>query len=172
MIDYILNNNLIQDFNNLVIVAPDANGVNRAKKFADTLMSKTSAEIGISLIVKQKLGDEELLKLDLVGDVQGAECIILDDIIDSAKTVIEASKELYRRGAKKVYVFVTHGVLSGNAIQSLNNSDIKKIIVTNTIPVKTEKLSDKFIVLSCASLLAETIRRIYHEESVSEIFLI
>ena len=172
MIDYLLNSNLIRDYNKLSIVSPDANGVYRAKKFADILVSKTSADIGLSLVIKEKLGyDAE--KMVLVGNVEGNECIILDDIVDSATTLVLAADELYRNGAKSVYAFATHGVLSGTAIDNLKKSNIKKIVFTNTIPINKDKIagSDKFIVLSSASLIAETIRRIYNNESLSEMFL-
>jgi ribose-phosphate pyrophosphokinase len=171
MIEYILNNNLIRDFNKLTIVSPDANGVNRAKKFADILISKTSADIGLSLVIKERLGSFDSDKMELVGNVKGHDCIILDDIVDTSTTLISASEELYKNGAKNVYAFATHGVFSGSAIENLKKSNIKKIVVTNTIPINKEQINDKFIVLSSATLIAETIRRIYHNESISEVFL-
>jgi ribose-phosphate pyrophosphokinase len=170
MIDYILNANLIKNFNKLTIVSPDANGVYRAKNFADGLISKTSADIGLSLVAKEKLGfDGE--KMILVGNVKGNDVIILDDIIDGASTMVQAAEELYKNGAENVYAFATHGVFSGNAIEMLKKSSIKKIIITNTLPLDKEKFNEKFIVLSSASLIAETIRRIYYNESLSEVFL-
>src|SRR5690606_27665981 len=99
--------------NKLSIVSPDANGVYRAKKFADILISKTSANIGLSLVSKENLGSFESDKMKLVGNVTGNECIILDDIIDSATTLTSAANELYKNGAKNVYAFATHGVFSG-----------------------------------------------------------
>ncbi len=171
MIDYLMNSNLIRNFNNLTIVSPNADGVYRAKKFADVLISKTSAEIGLSLVVKEKFGDFDSNKMALVGDVKGSECIILDDIIDSANSLIAASEELYSNGAKSVFAFATHGVFSGSAIENLKKSRIKKIIITNTIPINKELLDDKFIILSSAALIAETIRRIHSNESLSEMFL-
>lgn len=171
MIDYILNSNLIHNFNKLTIVSPDANGVYRAKNFADILMSKTAADIGLSLVVKEKLGSYEYENLQLVGNVKGNECIIIDDIIDSSSTMISGADELYRNGAKNVYAFATHAIMSGSAIDNLNKSKIKKIVITNTIPIAKDKMSDKFIILSSATLIAETIRRIYLNESLSSVFL-
>ena len=171
MIEYILNSNLIKDFNKLSIVSPDANGVYRAKRFADILMSKTSADIGLSLVVKERLGSFDSDKMELVGKVKDHDCIILDDIVDTATTLISAADELYRNGAKNVYAFATHGVFSGSAIESLKKSQIKKIVITNTIPINKDQINEKFIVLSSASLIAETIRRIYRNESISEVFL-
>ena len=84
MVDYLLNSNLIQDFNNLVIVSPDAGGVYRAKSFADILNSKTNANIGLTMIVKQRIKANEVSKMELVGNVKGCECIIIDDMIDTA----------------------------------------------------------------------------------------
>jgi ribose-phosphate pyrophosphokinase len=170
-IEYLLNSNLIRDFNKLTIVAPDANGVYRAKNFADILISKTSANIGLSLVVPENISSFDLEKMQLVGNVDGNDCIIIDDIIDSAKTIVAAAEELQNCGAKNIYVFATHGILSGNAIERIDNSKIKKIIISNTVPINKDKISDKFIVLSSATLIAETIRRIFNNESLSEVFL-
>ena len=171
MIDYILNANLVRDFNKLTIVSPEPNEVYRAKRFADILISKTAADVGVSLVVREKLGSFESEKMQLVGNVEGNECIILCNIIYSGNTVIQAAEELYRKGAKSVYAFAPHGILCGNAIEALSKSSLKKIVITNTIPTKREIMPDKFIVLSSATLIAETIRRIYWNESLSEIFL-
>jgi len=84
MVEYLLNSKLVQDFNNLVIVSPDAGGVYRAKSFAEILISKTNANIGLTMIVKQRVKANEVSKMELVGNVKGAECIIIDDMIDTA----------------------------------------------------------------------------------------
>jgi ribose-phosphate pyrophosphokinase len=109
--DYLLNSNLVFDYDKLVIVSPDANGVNRAKKFLEIVASATSANIGLSMLIGEKNinGDSEL---KLVRDVKGCECIIYDDLIDSGQTVISAADELIKNGATKVYAFSTHGNLS------------------------------------------------------------
>jgi ribose-phosphate pyrophosphokinase len=170
MIDYLLNSNLIKNFNKLSIVATDPDNVHRTKHFSDILNAKISADISLSLITKENLlGFEDDSKMHLVGSVEGKECIIIDDIIDSASSLVSAVDVLYKNGAKKVYVFATHAVLSGNAIKEIENSKILKVILTNTIPIPSEKLSDKFIILSAGTLIAEVIRRIYYNESISEI---
>jgi ribose-phosphate pyrophosphokinase len=170
MIDYLINSNLIKNFNKLTIVASDANNVHRTKHFSDILIAKTEADISLSLITKENLlGFEDDSKMHLVGSVEGRECIVIDDILDSATSLISTAEVLYKNGAKKVYVFATHAVLSGTAIEEINKSKIFKVILTNTIPIPTEKLSDKFIVLSAGTLIAEVIRRIYYNESISEI---
>jgi len=170
MIDYLINSNLIKNFNKLSILAIDANNVYRSKHLAEILISKTSADITLSLITKENLlGFEDDSKMHLVGNVEGKECIIVEDILDSAGSITSSADVLYKNGAKKVFVFATHGVLSGTAIEEINKSKIDKVVLTNTIPIPTEKLSDKFIVLSAGTLIAEVIRRIYYNESISEI---
>lgn len=175
--EYLLNSNLISDYNNLVIVSPDAGGVYRAKSFADILTEKTQANIGLTMIVKQRVNKNEVTKMELVGNVRDCECIIIDDIIDTAvsghlnkATLSAAAEELHKQGAKKIYAFATHGLFSGKAIDNINNSRIDKIVVTNTIPFKHEGKTDKIIILSIATLIAESIRRIIQNESLSDIF--
>jgi ribose-phosphate pyrophosphokinase len=178
MVDYLLNSNLIFDYDKLVIVSPDANGVNRAKRFLETVVNATGANIGLSMLVEEKniQGEKEL---KFVGDVKGCECIIYDDLIDSGETVITAADELIKNGATKVYAFVTHGrkfitnigVLSNNAIEKIKNSKIQQVVLTNTIPIDKKQLNEQFVVLSAGTLIAEAIRRIYLNESLSEIFI-
>jgi ribose-phosphate pyrophosphokinase len=173
MVEYLINSNLIQKYNKVSIVSIDADNVYRTKKFAEILMSKTLANITLSLVINENLlGFTDTSTMHLVGQVEGKECIIVGDIIDSAQTIISAADVLFNNGAKKVYVFATHGVFSGTAIEDLNKSKITKVIVTNTIPIPNEKLGDKFIVLSAGTLIAEIIRRLYYNESISEISLI
>jgi ribose-phosphate pyrophosphokinase len=171
MVEYLLNSNLVHDYNKLSIITLDPEGAGRTKKFSDLLSERSQADISLSLIIQQNLRDDQS-KLELVGDVKKQECIILVDIIDSADFLIEAAEKLFNQGASKVYVFATHGVLSGKSIELLNKSRINKIILTNTIPIDRNLInSEKFIVISTATLLAETIRRIYRNESLSEIFM-
>jgi ribose-phosphate pyrophosphokinase len=177
MVDYLLNSNLILDYDKLVIVSPDANGVNRAKKFLEIVLSATGANIGLSMLVGEKNihGQKEL---KLVGDVKGCEVIIYDDLIDTGDTVITAAEELVKNGATKVYAFVTHGiftliqgVLSHNAIERIKNSKVDKVILTNTIAIEKLHLNDQFVILSTGTLIAEAIRRINLNESLSDIFI-
>ncbi len=174
MVEYILNSKLVEDYNNLVIVSPDAGGVYRAKSFADILISKTSANIGLTMIVKQRVKANEVAKMELVGNVKDCECIIIDDMIDTAGTLCLAAEELKKNGAKKVYAFATHGLFSGKAFDNINNSCLEKVVVTNTIPIKKdqqEKAAGKIVQLSVGVLIAEAIRRIHNNESLSEIFI-
>ena len=168
MVEYLLNSSMIKDYNNLVIVSPDAGGVYRAKSFAEILGNRTNANIGLTMIVKQRVKANEVAKMELVGNVKGCECIIIDDMIDTAGTLCLAAEELIKNGATKVYAFATHGLFSGKAIQNIENSKLEKVIVTNTIPLKGQ--TDKIIHLSVGMLIAEAIRRIHNNESLSEIF--
>lgn len=121
----------------------------------------------------QNINTYDPISMHLVGNVEDNDCIIVDDIIDNAEILISAAEELHAKGAKNIYAFATHGVLSRSAIDILNKSIIKKIVITNTIPFdKTAtSTSDKFIILSSANLIAETIRRIFLNESLSQVFL-
>lgn len=171
MVEYLLNSKIIEDYSNLVIVSPDAGGVYRAKSFADILISKTNANIGLTMIVKQRVKANEVAKMELVGNVKDCECIIIDDMIDTAGTLCLAAEELKKHGAKKVYAFATHGLFSGNAYRNINQSCLEKVVVTNTIPLrKGEESTEKIVQLSVGVLIAEAIRRIQHNESLSEIF--
>jgi len=171
MVEYILNSKMIEDFNNLVIVSPDAGGVYRAKSFAESLINKTNANIGLTMIIKQRVRANEVAKMELVGNVKDCDCIIIDDMIDTAGTLCLAAEELKKNGAKKVYAFATHGLFSGKAIRNIEQSSLEKVVVTNTIPFKDKENSSKIIHLSVGVLIAEAIRRIHHNESLSEIFL-
>jgi ribose-phosphate pyrophosphokinase len=171
MVDYLLNSNLIQDYNNLVIVSPDAGGVYRAKSFAEILINKTGANIGLTMIVKQRIRANEVAKMELVGNVKDCDCIIIDDMIDTAGTLCLAADELKKHGAKKVFAFATHGLFSGKAVDNINNSSLEQVVVTNTIPFKHFDKTNKVVQLSIAVLIAEAIRRIHKNESLSEIFM-
>ena len=173
MVEYILNSKLVEDYNNLVIVSPDAGGVYRAKSFADILVSKTNANIGLTMIVKQRVKANEIAKMELVGNVKDCECIIIDDMIDTAGTLCLAAEELKKNGAKKVYAFATHGLFSGKAYDNISKSCLEKVVVTNTIPMKKgeDLKTEKIVQLSVGVLIAEAIRRIHNNESLSEIFI-
>jgi ribose-phosphate pyrophosphokinase len=109
--------------------------------------------------------------MNIIGNVKGKNCLLVDDIIDSGGTIVNAAKALKEKGAKDVYVYVTHGVLSGDAVEQINNSKIKKLILTDTI-VNSNKIkkSSKIVVLSISNLMAEAIKRISNSTSVSDLF--
>ena len=109
--------------------------------------------------------------MNVIGNVSGQTCIIVDDIIDSGGTIVNAAKALKKRGAKDVYVYITHGVLSGDAVKKIKNSKIKKLIITDTIDNSNKiKNNNKIEVLSIASLMSEAIKRIANSNSVSDLF--
>jgi ribose-phosphate pyrophosphokinase len=122
------------------------------------------------MIVKQRIKANEVAKMELVGNVSGNDCIIIDDMIDTAGTLCLAAEILHQNGAKKVYAFATHGVFSGKAYDNINKSKLDGIVVTNTIPLKKGADCSKITQLSVGILIAEAIRRIQNNESLSEIF--
>ncbi len=151
----------------VVIVSPDAGGVERARAFANRL------NCGLAVIDKRRdLTTNKVVSMKIVGDVKGKSAIIVDDIVDTAGTLCLAAEALLTHGAEKIYACCVHPVLSGRAIENIQKSSIERLIVTNTIPLKEEaKACPKIMVLSVAGLLGETIRRIYNSESVSTLFV-
>ena len=150
----------------VVMVSPDAGGTERARAFAKRL------ECTLAVIDKRRTGPNVAEVMHLIGDVRGKIAIILDDMIDTAGTLTQAAKALKENGARAIYACATHGVLSGPAIERINNSDIEEIVLTDTIPLgDKEQLSSKVRMLSVADLLAEAIRRIHEDESVSSLFV-
>jgi len=147
----------------LVIVAPDPGGVERARAFAKRL------DVPMAIVDKRRNEEREVKVMHVVGDVSGKNVIIIDDMIDRAGTMAEAVRGLKENGAKDIYYGATHPVFSDPAIEKIENSDLKEVVVTNTIPLR--KQSDKITVLSVASLLGEAIRRIHTESSVSSLFV-
>jgi ribose-phosphate pyrophosphokinase len=150
----------------IVMVSPDAGGTERARAFAKRL------ECTLAIIDKRRTGPNVAEVMHLVGDVKDKIAIILDDMIDTAGTLTQAARALKEHGARTIYACATHGVLSGPAIDRINASDIEEVVITNTIPLgEKEALTSKIKVLSIAELLAETIRRIHEDESVSSLFV-
>jgi len=149
-----------------VVVSPDAGGVERARNFAKRL------DASLAIIDKRRLAPNVAEIMNIIGDVEGQPAIILDDMIDTAGTLAQAARALKEHGAKTIYACATHGVLSGPAIERINESEIEAVIVTDTIPLgeKAERTT-KVKVLSVAELLAEAIRRIHEDESVSSLFV-
>lgn len=150
----------------LVMVTPDAGGTERARAFAKRL------ECPMALIDKRRTGPNVAEVMHLIGDVKGKTAIILDDMIDTAGTLTQAAGALKQNGAEAIYACATHGVLSGPAIDRINGSVIEEVLLTDTIPLgeKAER-TGKIKVLSVAALLAEAIRRIHEDESVSSLFV-
>jgi ribose-phosphate pyrophosphokinase len=154
------------DLDNLVMVSPDAGGTERARAFAKRLGCT------LAVIDKRRTGPNVAEIMHLIGDVKGKPAIILDDMIDTAGTLTQAAQALKNHGASNVYACATHGVLSGPAIDRINASVIEKVVITDTVPLgEKAQLSDKIRVLSVADLLAEAIRRIHEDESVSSLFV-
>jgi ribose-phosphate pyrophosphokinase len=159
LLDYIVKKNL----SDLVIVSPDAGGTERARVYAKKL------NCSLAIIDKRRSEPNVAHVMNVIGDVRGKTAIIVDDMIDTAGTLVKSAKALQEQGAVKVYAACTHPVLSGPAIENINNSNLVEVVVTNTIPLNG-KYSSKIRVLSIAGLLAEAIDRIYKRTSVSEMF--
>ena len=150
---------------NLVCVAPDVGGVERAR----ALSKKLNA--GLAIVDKRRPAPGKSKVMNIIGNIKGKNCLITDDIIDSGGTIVNAAKALKDKGAKDVYVYVTHGVLSGKAVDLINNSKIKKLIITDTIDNSQKiKNNNKIEVLSVSSLMSEAIKRIANSNSVSDLF--
>ncbi len=159
--EYIRKNVILED---PVVVSPDAGGVERARQLANRL------GCGIAIIYKRRPEPNRAKILDVVGSIEGKDALIIDDIIDTAGTLVSASEMLMTRGARRVIACVTHGVLSGPAIERLTNSPLEQVIITDTIPTESKSFS-KLRVVSIAPLIAEAIKRIHEEESVSSLFV-
>ncbi|KAH7309570.1 ribose-phosphate pyrophosphokinase [Stachybotrys elegans] len=153
------------DVGNCVIVSPDAGGAKRATSIADRL------NIAFALIHKERSRPNVVSRMVLVGDVQDKVCIIVDDMADTCGTLAKAAATLEEHGAKQVYAIVTHGILSGNAIETINQSCLAGLVVTNTVPLgdKAEQCS-KLKVIDVSGSLAEAIRRTHNGESISYLF--
>lgn len=152
--------------NDLVIVSPDLGGVNRARKLADRLCCNCD----IAIIDKRRPAPGVAEVMNLIGSVNGKVAIMIDDIVDTAGSLTEGAKALYKFGATEVYACCTHGVLSAPAVERIANSEIKELIITDTIPLPAEKMHEKIKVLTVAPMLADAIERIFNEKSVSAIF--
>ncbi|MDD3223331.1 MAG: ribose-phosphate pyrophosphokinase [Clostridium sp.] len=148
----------------LVVVSPDIGGVKRARKFAEKL------EAPIAIIDKRRPRPNVSEVMNVIGDIKGKKVIMVDDMIDTAGSITGGANALIKLGATEVYACCTHAVLSGPAIERLENSVIKQVVVLDTIPFKKDVQCSKIKVLSVSSIFAEAIRRIYEEISVSKIF--
>lgn len=153
-------------YKDLVVVSPDVGGVVRARALAKQLGSD------LAIIDKRRAKPNEAKVMNIIGDVAGRTCVIMDDMVDTANTLCEAALALKKEGALKVVAYCTHPVLSGSAVKRIEGSQLDELVVTNTIPLRADAADCKKIrQLSAAELLAETIRRISHEDSVSTLFV-
>jgi len=150
---------------NLICVAPDVGGTERARALGKLL------NVGLAIVDKRRPKPGQSQVMNIVGDVKGKTCIVVDDIIDSGGTIVNAASALKKRGAKDVYVYITHGVLSGEAVKKIKNSVIKNLVITDTIDNNGKTKGAKNIeVLSISSLMGEAIKRISNSTSVSDLF--
>jgi ribose-phosphate pyrophosphokinase len=150
----------------LVVVSPDSGRVKVAERYAQHL----GAEVATVYKRRDKSKANTVEALDVMGDVDGRVCVIVDDMIDTAGTVCAAADQLVKRGATDVWAAATHGVLSGPAIDRIKNSVISRVVITDTLPLPPEKQIDKIVVLSAAGIIAAAIDAVFEDTSVSEIF--
>jgi ribose-phosphate pyrophosphokinase len=163
LLDYIKKN---YHGDNIVTVSPDTGGVERARAFGKRLGAS------LAIIDKRREGPNEAQVMNIIGHVKGKKVILLDDMIDTAGTVVQAAKALKVEGAVEVSVCCTHPVLSGPAIERIEQSDLKEVIVTDTVPLHEKaKACSRIKVLSVSGLLSEAVRRIYYNDSVSSLFI-
>jgi ribose-phosphate pyrophosphokinase len=161
LLDYIVKKKV----SDLVVVSPDAGGVERARAFAKRLQAN------LAIIDKRREGPNQTQIMNIIGDVQGKSVLLLDDMIDTAGTIVQGAQACLDHGARDVMTACTHAVLSGPALERLQSSCLSQVVVTNTIPLRGKELAcPKLHQLSVAPLLGEAIRRIHEDESVSSLF--
>ena len=154
------------EYPDLLVVSPDVGGVVRARALAKHL------EADLAIIDKRRPKPNEAKVMHIIGEVKGRTCVLMDDLVDTAGTLCEAAAALKNHGAKKVVAYCTHPVLSGAAVERIENSQLDELVVTDTIPLRPEAKACKRIrLLSVAELLAETMRRVATEDSVSSLFM-
>ena len=149
---------------NFVIVSPDVGGIKTARAYAKRLGA------GLAIVDKRRVSPEKAEAMNILGEVEGRDAILVDDLVATGGSLLEAAAFLKKAGVKKIYAAIVHGVLSGDAIKNIEKSVIEELIITNTIPLPEEKKNSKIKVLSVASLFAEAIKRIHREESISCLF--
>ena len=157
-----------KQLHNPVIVSPDAGGVDRAKKFQENL-ARQGTSPRLAIISKQRAGAGVIEMMNLIGDVEGCDVIIVDDMCDTAGTLVQAAQLLRDKGAVRVFAAITHGVFSGPALDRIRHSVIEELVISDTIPLKANA-PENIHCISIAPLLGEAIRRIYLGESVSSLF--
>jgi ribose-phosphate pyrophosphokinase len=149
---------------NITVVSPDVGGIKMARAYAKRMGA------GLAIVDKRRIDDESAEAMHVMGEVKGKNVIIVDDIVATAGSLVEAVNALKKKGAKEVYAAITHPVLCGPAIERLAIPDLKELVVTDTIPASPERSLEKIKRLSVAPLLGEAIRRIHNEESISALF--
>ncbi|KPK67006.1 hypothetical protein AMJ87_14060 [candidate division WOR_3 bacterium SM23_60] len=155
-----------RDLKNYVIVSPDAGRVNRVRAFARRL----KRELPIAIVDKRRTGPNQSVVLNVIGDVKDKICLIYDDMLDTGGTMIDAAQAILQHGAKAVYACVVHPILSSDAPQRISDSCIQELVVTDTIPLSSDKQISKVKVLSVAKLLGKAILCIHRAESISSLF--
>jgi len=155
-----------ENFKDVIMVSPDAGGVERTRAFAKRMNA------GLAIIDKRRDRPNECEAMHVIGDVRGKVAILMDDMVDTAGTLCNGAATLLKNGAKEVHACCSHPVLSGPAVERITNSELKSLVVTNSIPLRPEaQACDKIKVLSVSDLLADAIRRIHNEDSVSSLFV-
>ncbi len=155
-----------QKYSDLMVVSPDVGGVVRARALAKRL------EADLAIIDKRRSKANEAKVMNIIGDVEGRSCVLIDDLVDTAGTLCKAAKALKEAGAAQVVAYCTHPVLSGPAVENINNSLLDELVVTNTIPLREDaKQCPRIRLLTIAGLLSETMRRIHNDESVTSLFI-
>ncbi len=153
-----------KDLKDLVIVAPDVGGIKRARAYAKRF------NVGLAIVDKRRTSPESTEALHFLGEVKDKNVIMVDDMIATGSSLVEAAKGLKKEGAKKIFAVISHGLLTNNAVDKINKSEIDNLVITDSIPLPEEKKSDKIEVVSVGDLFAEAIRRIHFEKSISVLF--
>lgn len=154
-----------KDIDNKVVVATDAGSSKKAYKYAEHF------KCPIALVDKRRDGnDDRAISTSVIGDIKGKNALVFDDEVDTAGSIMETVSVIKQFGAKDVYIGCTHGILSGPAIERIKKSEIKEVVMTNTVPLPKEKQIDKIVVVSISELFAEAIKRIHEETSIGELF--
>ncbi len=148
----------------VAVVSPDVGGVGRATLLAERLGAH------LAIVAKRRPEPGKVKIIDVIGDIENRICVLIDDMIDSGGTFVAATHELAERGAREIYACATHPVLSGDAMRRINDSAIKELVVTDTIPIRPERMIPKITVLSVAKMCAQAIVRIHTDDSVSTMF--
>jgi ribose-phosphate pyrophosphokinase len=156
----------LHSLDNYVIVSPDAGRANRVRAFARRLKEG----LPIAIVDKRRIGPNQALVLNVIGDVKGKTALIYDDMLDTGGTIVEGARAIAEQGAKEVFACIVHPLFSGNASQRVVDSCIKELVITDTIVLASEKRNDKLKILSVAGLLGEAILRIHNDESISSLF--
>ena len=150
--------------NNLVIVSPDVGGIKMARAYAKKFRA------GLAIVDKRRNTPDATEVMHILGEVKGKNVIIVDDIIATGSSLVEAAGAIRRAGAKKIFAAISHGILSANAVEKLESSDIDYLVITDSIPLDEEKKSKKIKIVSVSKLFAEAIKRIHFEQSISVLF--